>query len=289
MIEYIEQYYKNELQNNSLLSSYIEETDYQLLILRGLSPSKDDISYSLYCLLFKDSKTYQYDSKKENFELLSSDVSVHSILISLLAKNRSIIQTLAAEIESLEDSLYSRSFPSHFIDLWFDLRNALSKIDRYNKRLDDSINEYRQSSKSPDLLDAGQFQEVLSKVHYTQSKTKDELSRLDSLHHYYVSIKGDRLNKSLFSLTIISGIFLPLNLIVGFFGMNTESLYFSGNPKGTTIVVLILAGILALQLFFIPIFKTLDRFFLRYMLGRVDLYKKLNAKFDKISETFKVE
>lgn len=289
MIENIEKYYADELVGNSLLSSYVEEADYQLLVLRGLSPGKEDISYNLHCFLFRDMKAFQYNSKIKDFEAVSDNQSVHTTLISLISKNRSIIHTLANEIETLEESLYARKFPSHFIDLWFDLRNELSKIDRYNLRLLDSILEYRQSSKSPDLLDSGQFQEVISKISYTQSKTKDELSRLDSLHHYYNSIKGDRLNKSLFILTIISGLFLPLNLIVGFFGMNTQNLYFSNNPKGTTIVVLILAGIIAFQLFFIPIFKILDRFILRYMLGRINLYNKLNEKFDKISDTFKVD
>lgn len=289
MIDTIDIHYKKELRDNSLLSSYLEEPGYQMLVLRGLSPEAEDIGYSMYCFLFKDKKTYQYDAEKKDFLPLSDQNSVHSIFVSLLAKNNNIVQTLSSEIEDLEEGLYARKFPQHFIDVWFDLRNEISKIDRYTQRLQEAVIEYRQSPNSPDLLDASQFQEVLSKIQYTQSKAKDEVSRLDSLHHYYVSIKGDRLNKSLFILTIISGIFLPLNLIVGFFGMNTENLYFSGNPKGTNTVVLILLAIVAVQLFFIPVFKILDRFLLRYMLGRIDLYKKLNEKFDKISETFKVE
>jgi magnesium transporter len=289
MIDGIAEYYKKDLLNSSFLSSYIEETGYQILIIRGLTPSHDDIVYDLFCFLFKDQKIYQYNSEKNDFEQLSENVSIYSILVSLLAKNRNIVQTLSTEIEALEESLYARQFPSHFIDLWFDLRNELSKIDRYYQRLLESLTEYRQSPNSPDLLDASQLQEVFSKIHFTQSKTKDELSRLDSLHHYYDSIKSDRLNKSLFILTIISGLFLPLNLVVGFFGMNTEKLYLAGNENGTNIVALILLGIIVVQLFFIPLFKVLDRFLLRYMLGRIDLYKKLNAKFDKISETFKVD
>jgi magnesium transporter len=289
MIEKIASYYKNELSSNSLLSSYIEESDYQILILRGLAPVIDDISYSIECFLFSEGQTFKYDDQVKDFRLLKSDDEIYVLLINLTSKNRNIVQTFVAEIEDLEDSLYRRSFPAHFIDMWFDLRNEISKIDRYNQRLFESITDYFNSQKSPDLLSASQYKEIVSKIHFTQSKVKDEVSRLDTLHHYYTSIKGDRLNRSLFLLTIISGLFLPLNLVVGFFGMNTENLYLAGNSQGTNTVTIILLSIIAFQLFFVPVFKLLDRFFLRFMLGRIDLYKKLNKKFDTISQTFKVD
>ncbi|MCI0500202.1 MAG: hypothetical protein L0Y61_00460 [Epsilonproteobacteria bacterium] len=40
--------------------------------------------------------------------------------------------------------------------------------------------------------------------------------------------------------------FLPLNLLIGFFGMNTGGLYFATNPNGTLMVSLILDGIITL-------------------------------------------
>lgn len=41
------------------------------------------------------------------------------------------------------------------------------------------------------------------------------------------------MNKMIYILTIISAIFLPLNLVVGFFGMNTSGLPFAGGTSGT--------------------------------------------------------
>jgi magnesium transporter len=48
------------------------------------------------------------------------------------------------------------------------------------------------------------------------------------------------MNRIIYILTIISAIFLPLNLVVGFFGMNTTSLPFTKHAGGTYNVVLIM-------------------------------------------------
>ena len=41
------------------------------------------------------------------------------------------------------------------------------------------------------------------------------------------------MNRLIYLLTIISAIFLPLNLLVGFFGMNTSDLPFAQGDGGT--------------------------------------------------------
>jgi magnesium transporter len=50
------------------------------------------------------------------------------------------------------------------------------------------------------------------------------------------------MNRSIYLLTIVSAVFLPLNLVVGFFGMNTGSLPFTADG-GTYAVVMILSSI----------------------------------------------
>jgi magnesium transporter len=41
------------------------------------------------------------------------------------------------------------------------------------------------------------------------------------------------MNKIMFILTILSGIFLPLTLVTGYFGMNTGGLPLTEDPHGT--------------------------------------------------------
>lgn len=59
------------------------------------------------------------------------------------------------------------------------------------------------------------------------------ITRLNELHLLMSSIKNEKINQSLYFLSILSAIFLPLNLIVGFFGMNTNDLFLS-NVKNAT-------------------------------------------------------
>ncbi|MBT0825120.1 hypothetical protein KJQ78_07610, partial [Campylobacter lari] len=50
---------------------------------------------------------------------------------------------------------------------------------------------------------------------------------------YINTARSEKINKNIYFLSIISAIFLPLNLIVGFFGMNTKNLFLSENEYGT--------------------------------------------------------
>lgn len=278
-----------DIQNKGRLSAFIDENSYQLLFLRELNPKSDDIDYKILCFLFRDNHLYFYEQAQGDFiELKGPDIFFHKLEL-MMKSNSNIVKAFSGEIESLEDNLYKRNLPQHFIDIWFDLRNELSKIDRYNTRLNEVLLELSRNKKKIEKIKSTQFQDLLTIIQFTQSTIKDELSRLDILHHYYLSIKGDRLNKSIYILTLISGLFLPLNLVVGFFGMNTENILFKDNPMGTVYVIYILFGSIAALLFFVPIFKILDRLLLSHILGKMDLYKKLNRKFDKFSEAFKVE
>jgi hypothetical protein len=91
------------------------------------------------------------------------------------------------------------------------------------------------------------------------------------------------MNNNIYALTILSGIFLPLNLVVGFFGMNTEGLFFANNALGTFYVVTILGGLFILFLVAIPLISTIERVILRRLLGRFNLYNQLIKRVKNIS------
>ena len=57
------------------------------------------------------------------------------------------------------------------------------------------------------------------------------------------------MNHIIYTLTIISAIFLPLNLIVSFFGMNTSGLPFTGGSSGTFVVTGLMIIILVATVF----------------------------------------
>ena len=64
-----------------------------------------------------------------------------------------------------------------------------------------------------------------------------QLTKLDYLYNFHTTRTNEKMNRLIFILTMISAIFLPLNLLVGFFGMNTGGLPFSQSTNGTLYVV----------------------------------------------------
>ncbi|EAH9124568.1 magnesium transporter CorA family protein, partial [Campylobacter jejuni] len=80
--------------------------------------------------------------------------------------------------------------------------------------------------------------------------TKEHLARIDTLYTLTNAIKNEKMNKSIYLLSILSSIFLPLNLIVGFFGMNTNNLFFKDSPYGTLYIFSLICCILIVGFIF---------------------------------------
>lgn len=198
--------------------------------------------------------------------------------------NKSIVLLYNGEVDQLEDGLYSRKLPNSFMDNWFDLKKDLARIERFMNRQIFAIKDYVKSTEGDSSFPALDFMNFLNDLNFLLNTSQGILGRLDNLHNYYSSIKNDRLNRNIYLLTLLSGIFLPLNLIVGFFGMNTEGLFFKDNPLGTMNVVYILAGIFATFVLGFNIFKLIDRLFLRWLLGRTNFYQKFSKRAEALQD-----
>jgi magnesium transporter len=75
-----------------------------------------------------------------------------------------------------------------------------------------------------------------------------QLAKLDYIYNFYTTRTAEKMNRIVFVLTLISGIFLPLNLFVGFFGMNTSSLPFTEGTGGTMNVFTIMLAIMMVSI-----------------------------------------
>ena len=71
------------------------------------------------------------------------------------------------------------------------------------------------------------------------------------------------MNKNIYYLTLLSGVFLPLTLVSGFFGMNTGGLPFTEDADGTlkvVIISLILEVVVFLPFIFLNFKQKIRRF-----------------------------
>lgn len=262
---------------------------FQLLNLRMISLHESALSFKPETFLIHDREVYYYKRDEKSFlHLKRGYKDLLELLTTKYASNQKFLNAYSAEIEKLEDALFLRSIPSYFMDMWFDLKKDLAKIENFYYLNSVTYKEFftRSSTHFRDLTD--EYKDIDDVIHFQMSNHATLKARLDSLHHYYASIKNDKLNKTLLALTLISGVFLPLNLIVGFFGMNTQGLFFNENADGTQRVVFILIGIVALLIIGVPILKLVDKYFLRFLLGRYDFYQSIAKRIGRLDTHLKL-
>jgi magnesium transporter len=274
-------------QNNS--SFYEDYDSFQILKIRLIRMSDSALTFKGEVFIVQENEVFHNGVQSGEFlKLRDGFKSMLEILVSYYAGNQKIIKAYSGEIEKLEDSLFMRNIPSYFMDLWFDLKKDLAKIENFYYQNSVTYKEFFSRSEKNFKHLSDEFKDIDDMIHFQVSNLGTLKARMDSLHHYYDSIKSDKLNKTLLALTLISGIFLPLNLIVGFFGMNTEGLFFQRNPNGTVYVLFVLAGIVALALIGLPVIKLFDKYLLRFLLGRYDFYKSITKRVGKLDDHLKL-
>lgn len=286
--------YYNEVEelvkDQKALSVFEDYDDFQVLVIRGILLTSSGLSFDSRSYIIVNDKYYfvyhqdkELSVKEENIEKFMKAIT------KTYRNNRKILDIFFEHIEALESQVYDRNVSSIFMDTWARIKRDLSKLESYYFR---NLNVYReffrnQESKFGDLKD--QFKDVEESIGYQQVSVGTLMTQLDSTHNYFSSLKADRLNKTLLGLTVISGIFLPLNLIVGFFGMNTSGLFLADDPQGTTTVVYLLLAVLAVFLLGFKAVQILDLLILRFLLGKSDLYQKLRSRLEDVGKQLKGE
>lgn len=285
VLEKLNTLHRSDINNPQHSSYFFTSEEYALLITRFFDLGEDGlIGLSVPYLLFKDGKNYKYLREKEEFEELS--LGHHAIADSIeseLDKSEKLIMHYIDEIDKLEDDLYMRKLSPIFLDVWFDLKKDITRMERMLERAYEALKKYVRFYTEQENFPSHEFANTLEHIERYERLSSLNSNKLDTLYNYYNSLKNDKMNNNIYALTVLSGIFLPLNLVVGFFGMNTEGLFFSGNPSGTQNVILLLSALFVIFLIIIPLIGFIERFILRRLLGRFNLYNKLINNIKKIS------
>ena len=269
------------IESKEQTSTYEDYESFQLFINRRMILEGNSLKFKSEIYFFKGNAVYFYNRDSQKLERLKKSFEeLHERFIILYQKNGRIISGYFEEIESLEVKLFDREMPAYFMDLWFSVKKDLAKVENFYFRNAVVYKEFmsRKADKFLDLKD--EFKDIEETIQFQNSSIQTFKGRLDSLHHYYDSIKADKLNNILLLLTIISGVFLPLNLIVGFFGMNTMGLPMDGNPYATDNIIYLLCSVVAFCLIGMRLLKAIDKFIFRTIFGRYNFYKNLFTRID---------
>ncbi len=275
------------LSENSV-SRFEDYGSFQILILRRILFDKVAMTFVPEIFIFEPEVVHHYDKESGELNCVKESYSgLFELLESFYSNNQKLILGYSEGIESLEESLFERKISKIFMDNWFDFKKDIAKIENYYSR---NIFVFQEFLKKMEIHKSGfleTFSSIENMILLHISNIQILKGRLDSIHHYYGSIKNDRLSKTIFMLTVISGIFLPLNLIVGFFGMNTDGMIFKDNPMGTRNVIILLGTVVLSVLLGVKVISTLDRYFFRFVLGRYDFYNNIVKKLNEFDARIK--
>lgn len=261
----------------------ISGEDYLIVSLRTIRLLEEEELTSTGILFFlKGDKTY-FLVNNSMFEIERQ--KIYKLMLDELKNIRFFLNFCSEQIDSLEDELNVRHLPRHFLDTCFKMRRDLAFIDRAFIR-----NAYLMKQIRDDYIDLLDLN--LEKVSYALEfleidvrNCQAETSRLTNVYSFYTSLKAEKMNQNIYLLALISGVFLPLNLLVGFFGMNTQNLFFADNPMGTKYVLWILFGVFAVLILGLPLIRVFDQVVLYRIFGRSKMYKTLNEKISSLNPT----
>ncbi|MEZ4871962.1 MAG: CorA family divalent cation transporter [Bdellovibrionales bacterium] len=208
-------------------------------------------------------------------------------LHNIYNQNRRILDLYLEQVDELENQIFDRSMTNLFMDHWANLKRDLSRMDSIILETVVCFAEFFSVCERKFGKHKGKFQDIEEMIGFQKSSVDALKTQLDSIHNHYASIKSDRMNKTLLGLTVISGVFLPLNLIVGFFGMNTPGLFLMDNPEATQWILYLLVGVLAVFLLGFQLIQLLDKWLLRFFLGRFNIYQDLKSRLEDVSKQLK--
>lgn len=238
--ELLDTLHLEDLQNSTHPSIFDENDGYDVLIVKLPIISKDLSSKSIGFVITPTS-SYQYSSEESIFsEFDNRFTSVHKILdrhIDKLLKSFNRYQDL---IEQMEENLYANKIDKDFMKQWLDLKKDISMVERITFRTSSKIQDMIESYENEEEFPINSYIDLHEHMERISRSSTFFLSKLDYFYSFYKSRTDEKMNSLIYTLTIISAIFLPLNLLVGYFGMNTSGLPFSAGDFGTLNVTLVM-------------------------------------------------
>jgi magnesium transporter len=229
-----------DLRNELHPSIFDENETYDMLIVR-LPVIGHTLDASSLGFVITSSNSYLYNKNDQLFELLDDrfegPYKVIDALADLLLKSFSGYQDMIADMEEL---LYQGRPAEDFMTRWMELKRDILRVERILLRSSVTLKaaiEYYEEAKGFPINSYADLHEHMER---TMRAAGLQLSKLDYLYSFYNVRTNEKMNKMIYILTIISAVFLPLNLVVGFFGMNTGGLPFAEGASGTFKAVLLM-------------------------------------------------
>lgn len=182
--------------------------------------------------VFNENQIYLYDNETK----LISNVDFIACIKEAIEFEKEKINSINLSIEKREELILQGKRVKNFSTKYFRLKIKLNKCYKNINSLLEAckicFNEQHCVKKN--------LKTTIINLSNLEKNIKENLSRLEGIYMHINSIRSEKINKNIYFLSVISAIFLPLNLIVGFFGMNTKNLFFSENENATFYIFVVI-------------------------------------------------
>lgn len=240
--EKIDSFHFEDLRNKQHPSIFFKHEDYDLFILRlPVYVENKELSYESFPFVITDSTYYFYDQEKKTFTDMEDINVFYKFLDAKVDNVLKIISDYINNIENVEDMMYQGKSVKTFNKDWYRDKTDIIRINRLLSKAMEVFSRLIATYKKEDDYLERNFEDINEHLQRATRSTEYLLEKLDSLYNFHLNQTNEQMNRIVYILTLLSGVFLPLNLIVGFFGMNTTSLPFTNEPSGTLKVVMVLS------------------------------------------------
>jgi len=251
----LDPFHKEDLQNSLHPSVYTENTNYNILILR-LPTQNEDNETTLISrgIIFFNDDIFIYEPNNDSFIPFEFNwKSLYSFLDNKINDTMDITHNLHEQVIDMEELLYTEKLNKTFLENWFKIKKDFILINRVLLRTILTYEQFYKKNEKDMTPLLTNFFDLLEHLTRSQRLVEHDIEKLNTVYSFYNAKNNDKMNYSIYTLTILSAIFLPLNLVVGFFGMNTGSLPFI--EQGGTLKVLFILGSTLLILFLFLLFR----------------------------------
>jgi zinc transporter len=153
-----------------------------------------------------------------------------------------ILRRASIDVDRIEDRFLSQR-PTANREQLATLRRTLTRLQRMLAPEPSSI--FRLLAKPPAWLETEDLRELRESTEEFSVVFADLaglIDRIKLLQEEIASRLDEQDNRALFTLTLVTVIALPINIVAGFFGMNVGGIPFAENKHGFWLMVLVVAG-----------------------------------------------
>ncbi|MEI7884849.1 MAG: CorA family divalent cation transporter [Clostridia bacterium] len=213
--------------------------DWYDIFAQSSEPAQVLIYFSEQDLFFicENAKCLKMVKEKTN-ELDTTEKTIAAFFVELMKPDMDYLEKLEDEIGLLEDELILKSHTECARDL-IGFRRILTRLKKYYEQLNSIFEEFVENENNLISAEHLRYFKVLDnrvdRLFSSVKHLRDYVSQVREAYQAQVDIEQNKLMKV---FTVITSIFLPLTLIVGWYGMNLKMPEFDWDYGYTMVIIL---------------------------------------------------